>query len=189
MPLTKTEADRIVGVIQSLIATDGKAAKTPAVRQPLDARAHAGDGEGAQRELVEPAKRTTPAVFEEVDKEAMYQQFKARLLEELPVDPILLHVVMTRPEIRLSVERKEVPIEGKSLKGRIAALMGAGFLDEPKLQAHINRELDRTGGSVNSGNLGRALADFRVDGLLTFEADGWKRAPGIEVHVDRLVRS
>jgi len=117
-----------------------------------------------------------PALLEQV-----YRQFKNRLLDEARVDPILAHILTTSPEISVEVERRDVRIDGDSLKGRLAQLIAAGFFDATKPAREINKELNRTGGEVNSGNLSRALGDFRKDGFVTEESDGFVRAPGLKV--------
>lgn len=193
MPLTDKEANKLVDVIKGFVKPGAPKIEGPTLRGTIvDEVQHAGPN-GARRVHMDGAQDVftpgEPLPFSAPDEEALYQKFKTRLLEELPVDPIMLSIVMARPEIRLMVERREVSIDGKSLKGRLAALIASGFLDELKPTSAINRELDRTGGLVNSGNLARALGDFKVDGLVTKDGDGWRKAPGVNVTASMVASS
>lgn len=115
------------------------------------------------------------------DKESLYQEFKARIIDECRVDPMLLHLLTTQNEIIVDVEVREVRIDGSSLKGRIARLIASGWLKEPSSTGNIKRELMRTGTEPNGSNLSNALGDFVKDGLMVRAGDGYAAAPGIKV--------
>lgn len=119
--------------------------------------------------------------------ERFYQKVKARLLEELPVDPVLLHLIAARPEIIIDVEPRRQNIDGSSLKGRIARLMAAGFFSEGRKQNQVRVELTRTGSEPNSGGLSTAMNDNVKDGFLVRDGDLYTLAPNVKITERELV--
>jgi hypothetical protein len=65
------------------------------------------------------------------EKERLYQEFKARLIDDARIDPILLHLLTIRPEIVGEVEPRTVTLDGTSVKGRVARLMAQGWFAGP----------------------------------------------------------
>lgn len=121
-----------------------------------------------------------PFVLPELEQ--LYRQFKNRLIEECAIDPTLLHLLTTRPELVVEVERKELTLDGSTLRGRVARLIAGGWFDETRATAATRKELARTGSDPSgNNNLATALSQYRIDGFLVSEGDGWKRAPGIKV--------
>lgn len=158
--------------------------------------AGAGDRDGAARArsaMVDDsrrgagtAERTAPKTFtpeETFDNERLYQAFKARLIEEASTDPVLLRVLTERPQIEVQVKRVTLQIEGKSLKGRIAQLIAAGFFKETRTQAETQKELQRTGPSLHPANLMRALDALVSDGFLTDEGRSFREVAGMKVNI------
>lgn len=121
--------------------------------------------------------------FAEKDVEAQYQAFKARLLEECAVDPVLLHLLTARPEIVVTVERQVVELDGGAeLKGRIARLIASGFLNgATRRNSDISKELSRTGSEPAGNRLSEALDWLKKAGFLIREGDGWIKAAGVKV--------
>jgi len=78
----------------------------------------------------------------EAAEEEMYQRFKVRLMQEAPA---LIKLMTFKPEIEVSVQRQTIQVDGKSLRGRIAKLLGEGFFDSAKSNRETVKELARTG--------------------------------------------
>ena len=89
------------------------------------------------------------------DTEALYQSFKARLLAEAPA---LLKVIVSRPEIEVTVTREVLKVDGNSTRGRIARLIHEGFFDESAVtSADIGNELAKRGRALSNIELGNEL--------------------------------
>lgn len=114
-------------------------------------------------------------------EEKLYQKFKARLIDEARIDPILLQILTQRPEIIVEVEPRIVTLDGGTLKGRIARLMASGFFSDAKTQGACRAELRRTGTDPNSGQIGVLFSEFVKDGFFTREGEAYKLAPGVKV--------
>lgn len=154
----------------------GRAPNTQVVEPPPPA------AKGRGKDVVVPAAPAAPPTPAHPigDIEGIYQQVKQRLSQEAPG---LLKLLVTAPELEVSVERHVISADGKSLKGRAGILIKNGFLKEPKRHADIKREMERTGTEVNSGNLATALADLVKYGFLTREGDGYQAVAGMKVNI------
>jgi BMFP domain-containing protein YqiC len=128
-----------------------------------------------------PAPKPLPATSG--DPDALYETLKARLLSDLPNEPILLRILVQRPELRVEVAHKTVTIDGASLKGRVARLIAQGFFDDGKTQGAARSELKRTGPDVNQGNLWRTIKDLVNDGFLTVEGSDYRAVAGMKVNI------
>lgn len=114
-----------------------------------------------------------------MEEEELYQKFKARLLQEAPA---LLKLLALQPEIDVTVERKVVPLDATSMKGRIAILIANGFLDSGKRNGEIVKELARTGPTANAGRVSEALSDLIAMGIVTRAAgDRYEKNPDAKV--------
>lgn len=184
MPLKQHEADKLIDVIRELIAPtpEGKPnpkividPKTPPAAAARSLAQHTLEGTGSAGDTVQK--------FDDPKLEDLYQAFKARLLEELPVDPVLLHLLTVRPEILVDVERRIVPLDGtgSDLKGRIAKLIAAGFFAEPRLANDINNELSKTGSTASGDRMTTALDWLKKAGFLILNGRKWIAAPGVKV--------
>lgn len=176
-----SEAKVIIDAIQGLV--DGEKPKLGA----FDARAPrlvkpAGEPDAPPAPGAIEWKPNPESIFED-----FYQRVKNRLLDECQVDPVLLHLLTTRPEIVVDVEPRRMTLEGSSLKGRIARLMVAKFFDEPRRQNQVRSELMRTGTEPNSGGLSTAISDFVKDGFLVRDSDSYTLAPGVRVTEKEVV--
>lgn len=119
------------------------------------------------------------------DNEAMYQAIKRRLIEELPSDPAVMRIVVSKPELRVQVERAFIEVDGKTPKGRVARLLADGWFDgEGKTQSGTRSELSRTGPDTNSGTISTIFTGLVKDGFLTAEAGGlFRSVAGMKVNV------
>lgn len=193
------EADKLIATIRSLMEEPGAKGRTTEdaggilgrVQRPMvvDKKhsqltgdvVHVG-GELPESKPFEPIDGATGGgILSAANLEKIYRMFKDRLLAELPIDPILLHLMAVRPEILLEVERRIVKLDTGSLRGRVANVIASGFLDIARKPKAIQSEMERVGASVNNGNMVRAIGDLVSDGLLTREEDGYKKAPGVKV--------
>lgn len=118
--------------------------------------------------------------------EALFPLMQVGIIDACRIDPLLIELVQSRPEIERSVEVRKIQLDGSSLKGRIAGLMASGFYAGPKTQGATRAELRRTGGDVNSGSLSTAMNDYVKEGFFTREGDGYTLAPDIKI-TDREV--
>ena len=118
-------------------------------------------------------------------EEDLYQKFKARLLKEAHEDPAILRVLAQCPELEVAQEKVMVEVDGKSLRGRIAQLAAQGFFADERAPGHVFKELNRTGPSVNSGNVSKELTKLVGFGILTRESDGFRIAPGAKVRLKK----
>lgn len=146
--------------------------------------APAGNGKGP---AVVPAGTIQPASMKPdtapaIDVEDLYQKFKRRLIDECRVDPILLRLLAVAPEIEILIEPRVEQMNGSTLRGRIARLIGAGYFKEPRATGTVRKELARTGPDPGGGGtLGDNLGAFVRDGFLTREGGDYLVAPGIKV--------
>lgn len=190
MPLKQHEADKLIDVIRTLVAPEldrphqklnadqrkemeriekaGKSAPATMDRKTLEGTSNAGD---------------IVTHFDDPKLEELYQAFKTRLLEELPIDPVLLHLLTVRPEILVDIEKRTVNLDGTGadLKGRIARLIAAGFLSQPRRANDISNELARTGSSPAGNRLSEALDWLKKAGFLILDDRFWIAAPGVKV--------
>lgn len=120
--------------------------------------------------------------FTDLNTEKLYLAFKNRLIDEAQVDPVLLHLLTTRPEIVVEVERKLVNLDGSELKGRVARLMASGWFGTARKGGTVRTELTRTGADPGGGGaLYNVLNAYVKDGFLLREGDGYIIAPGVKV--------
>ncbi len=166
--------DRLVSgkIVGSVIPTSGRNGKSEAV----EIKALKPD------QFVPAGDLPLPRTLDADATEKLYQVFKRRMIDDARVDPILLHLLTQQNEIRVEVERQVVRLDGGTLKGRCARLMAQGWFVQPKTTAATRRELARVGTDPSGNdNLRKALADYRAQGFLTEEGDGWQIAPGVSV--------
>lgn len=180
--MKRHEAQALIDVIQRFTSDDEPKDRAAAAgKGPAKVSAVAGRQQPAEvtRGAADVAERFTSTA---VDEEALYQRFKERFIEEARIDPVLLHLIATRPEIVVEVEPRVVKVDGSSAKGRVARLMAQGWFTEPRAVAAVRAELKRTGSDPGGGGtLYDVLGAFKRDGFLVDEAQGYKIAPGVKV--------
>lgn len=213
MPLKQHEADKLIDVIRELVAPTSAGKSDPKIviepkkcdHKFIDSNncAKCGDHISSIERKQAPVGKALPSDdklrrsimegtgnvgdivtrFDDPKLEDLYQQFKVRLLEELPVDPVLLHLLTVRPEILVDVERRTINLDGtgSDLKGRIARLIAAGFLAEPRRAGAIASELGRTGTSPAGNRLTEALDWLKKAGFLILDGNVWIAAPGVKI--------
>ncbi len=120
--------------------------------------------------------------------ERLYREFKARFINDAKIDPILLHLIQSRPEIVVEIERQVVRVDGTTLKGRVARLIAGGYFGEMRLTGTVKKELMRTGPEPNGGNLSTTLGGLVTDGFLTRDGDGYIAAPGCTVSEEIITK-
>jgi hypothetical protein len=118
-------------------------------------------------------------------EEALYQKFKARLLEELRTEPAILKILATAPELEVTVERQVIEIDGKTLRGRLAQLVAEDFFAEPRKANHAYKELQRIGFTCGNANVYKEVDNLTAVGILTKEAGGYRIAPGAKVNLKK----
>jgi hypothetical protein len=114
----------------------------------------------------------------ETDGDLLYESIKARLMQE---SPSLIKLLVTKPEIEVTVQRKILPLNEQSLKGRVARLLKQGFFSVPRSQSGIRAEMKRTGPDVNTGALYNTLEALKADGFLTRPGSEYVVAEGMVI--------
>jgi len=182
MPLKHEEAEKLIEAIRELVApahqpSNPRHKLEPKGQKPngqaLTLDRHTLEGTGSAGDTVQ--------AFDVPQLEELYQAFKARLLAELPIDPIMLHVLATRPEIVVDVERQVLNLDASTIKGRIAIVAAGGYMNEPRSQADIRKQMERTGPTVNTGDLSKAMRSLLSTGIVVVDNDRWTLAPGVKV--------
>lgn len=108
----------------------------------------------------------------ETDLERAYEVFKARLVAEAPG---ILEVLTIRPELIVRVQRQTITVDGETLRGRIAALIAGGFIDEAQTTSTVMAELSRRGFGTAAPNVSKELGELARMGFLTRD-NKWYRA-------------
>jgi hypothetical protein len=191
--VNKHEADRLIAVIRELAEEDiaplkltappaapknGRIVLDPKPAAPVSDKALAADIAGGHSIL----GHYPPASITAEQMEKMYQQFKARLLDELPTDPVALQLLTTRPEIVLEIEPRVVTLNGGMLKGRVARLIASGWFASVRATSACRRELARTGADPGGGgNLSAMLSELKREGFLVESGGSWVAAPNIKI--------
>lgn len=116
----------------------------------------------------------------QIDEEALYQRFKARLAKEAPA---LLKVLSLKTELQVTVERQVIEIDGKTVRGRLAKLVADGWFDQMKSGHAAYVELERTGGAGAKPNVYKALDYLSEIGIVTKETNGYQVVPGAKINI------
>lgn len=187
MSLTKQEADALIDTIRGFV-DKGQGAQRAVDLTLAD---KAGSLKAGQRTagtvtgtalvaLAADGNGNTGLTADQIER--LYQIFKARFIDDAKVDPVLLHLVTTRPEMILEFERKIVSLDAKSMKGRVAQLIASGWFKDIRATSAVRRELARIGSDPGGGGtLSDQLSSLQRDGFLTREGDGWQVAAGIKI--------
>jgi hypothetical protein len=152
----------------------------------------------AAKEHAQTAPDTVPAVLtmadapqrtkfrgdEPIADEAMYQAFKARLIEELPSDARVMEIIVSRPELRVRVKRHVIEIDGSSLRGRIGRLIAEGFFGQARTSAQLLDELLKRGADRPSNiELGLELKALCEMGFFTRDNKWYSLVAGMKVNI------
>lgn len=152
-----------------------RAGAAEAYAEPVD-----DDGRGAGAGSTRAAQ--TEGNGQVVD-EATYQAIKARLLTELPREPVFVRVLQDYPELEVKRTRRTIEVDGATLKGRLAGLIAEGFFDQPKKGYAAFMELQRLGAKVAKPGVYNMCDQFAKDGFLTKEGDGYQAVAGMKVNI------
>lgn len=123
------------------------------------------------------------SVSETFENEALYQAFKARLIEELPSDSRVLQIVTARPELRVEVRRRVIEVDGESLRGRIARLIAGEWWANARTSAEVLAELQKSGISPSNIELGNELKALMQMGFLSRDNKWYSVVEGMKVNV------
>jgi hypothetical protein len=115
----------------------------------------------------------------------LYKAIKAKLIEELPSDPAVMRIVVSRPELRVEVERAVVTADGSTWLGRTAQLIAEGYFDTPRKAGEVFREAQRRGQSGVAPRADEACKKLHTMGFLTREPEGFLAVPGMKVNIVR----
>lgn len=102
------------------------------------------------------------------EEEALFQRFKARLMQEAPA---LIKLLTLKPELELTIERQVIQVDGKTLRGRLAKLIADDFFTVGRSNRDAVKELARTGGTVHDSRCLDAIRELIALGFL-YRTDG-----------------
>lgn len=115
-------------------------------------------------------------------EEKLYAKFKNRFIEDMSIDPVLLHLAATRPEIHIAAEPRVIELTEASLIGRVAKMIAKDFFVTPVRPGQVLKRLAETGGQAHPSRLSDMLGELVVYGFLE-RADGntYVSVPGFKV--------
>ncbi|NOT09108.1 MAG: hypothetical protein HOP28_12990 [Gemmatimonadales bacterium] len=120
--------------------------------------------------------------------DALYHEFKTRLLRE----PSVLRVLAEQPEIRVEIERVVIDARADTLRGRIARLIADDFFADGQSAPAAQKELGRRGLDPGPANVYKELDALALLGFLTIEQGKddrsrprkeYRAVPGMKVNV------
>jgi hypothetical protein len=119
---------------------------------------------------------------DEAQYEAIYQWMRARARR----DPDIIAMLVTKPELRISVARPVLELDESSIIGRIGILITKKFFDTPKTSQDVFRELVRIGhisakAVKLGGKVGQDVSKLASLGFLTYETDGYQSVPDMKI--------
>lgn len=177
--MRKQEAEVLIDAIKKMLEPEAKGE----ARRSLDVIATAG-GKATTEAIIPIASGNGPTRFSlNADEfERLYLRIKNRFIDDARIDPILLQLLTTRPELVVEVEPRIVTLDTGNLKGRVARLLANGFFSSSRATSAVRKELARTGADPGGGgSLSDVLGGYVRDGFLVREGDGYLLAPGVKV--------
>lgn len=112
--------------------------------------------------------------------DALFAEFKRRLL----ADPgVVAAIARSRPEIEVTVTRRQVAMTEMSLIGRLAKLIAEGFFDGGRTASAAHTELQRLGRGSAKPNVYRECDKLAEMGFLTKEENGYRAVDGMKINV------
>lgn len=121
----------------------------------------------------------TPANVATPNHEELYESILARLLKE----PAIIELRKSKPEIRVSETREVIDVDGKTLRGRLARLIVAGYFNEAHTASAAWAELQRLGFSTAKPNVYKECDLLAEMGFLTKEVSGYQAVPEMKVNI------
>lgn len=131
--------------------------------------------------VTEPAKKSyTPE--QSFDNEALYQAFKARLIEEAP--GVLATLTKTTPEIDVVLKREKIKMDTTNTDGRIAYLIAQGFFNMHRVCSEVVAELANRGLPTMAPTAGNGLKKLAEMGFLIAKEKGrYAAVEGMKVNI------
>jgi hypothetical protein len=111
------------------------------IEQSLD-RVQKNASKAVELRAIAPPTTANGSVGDVPNLEDLYQLIVARLRADAPA---ILKMVAQSPELHVTIERPVVEVDGKTLRGRLVALLADGFFDEPTAGNAAYNELTRVG--------------------------------------------
>lgn len=174
--MNRHEGDRLIKVIQELMAEEGAASVRGGKTRPERPAPPARDQEKDHHEIGQLPKLEADFL------ERIFLEFKNRMIDELRLDPVLVQLITQQKEIEIIIEPRIVQMDGGTLRGRVARLVGQGWANEPRATSAFRTELTRTGNDPGGGgSLSTVLGEFVRDGFLVRAGDRWQKAPDLKV--------
>lgn len=108
----------------------------------------------------------------------------AELRRQIEADPVLMKLLMSRPEIEVTVKREIVKMDASTQPGMLAFFVSEGFFDEARSTSDAVAELKRRGQPVHPANVSRDLGNLAKKGFLFREEGNTFRAvPGMKINI------
>lgn len=127
------------------------------------------------------ASRATEPISELLIGNDLYEAIKRKLIAEAPA---LLKVLVSKPELRVEVQRQVIEANDTTLLGRVAMLLSEGFFEEATSANTAHNELVRRGKGNAKPNVYKACDQLTTMGFLTKEPQGgYKAVAGMKVNV------
>lgn len=116
-----------------------------------------------------------------VSTDALYQDFKRRLLAE----PAVLKVLNQKPELEIETKRHTVTADGSSALGMTARLIADGFFETTQTSTTAWNEVKRFGFGGIAARIYEACEKLTAMGFLTYEGKGigYRAVPGMKVNI------
>lgn len=127
-----------------------------------------------------PARARVEPMPEVATNDDLYDAIKRRLIAEAPV---LLKVLLEKPELEIEVRRATVTADGTGWLGRTALLITEGFFDSPQKSGDVFKELARRGATGISARADEACKSLLAKGFLTREEEGYRAVKGMKVRI------
>jgi len=132
------------------------------------------------------AKETKTAAGFNAGDEAQYEAIYQWIRDRARRDPELLSLLVSKPELRIKVERPVLELDGGSIGGRIGILITKKFFETPKTSQDVFRELVRIGhlspkAVKLGGKVGQEIGKLATLGFLTLEASGYQSVPEMKI--------
>lgn len=178
------EIRRMVEALAKLVASSqsGRHDLTPKGQELLrDEEARStftvGQGNGGTMGKAE----TKPAKDFNAGDEAQYEAIYQWIRDRARRDPELLTLLVSKPELRIQVERPVLEANGNSLRGALGMLITKGFFKSPAKGQAAYEELMRMGRNPSKPNVYRECDALAALGFLTKEADGYQSVPDMKI--------
>jgi hypothetical protein len=114
-----------------------------------------------------------------LDKEALFQEFRERLLAE----PTVLRVLAAQPEIQIENRKEVLQLSIKEPRGKLAQLLHGGFFERPATGSAAFSELKKRGQPVAKGTVYDACKFLAEKGFLYVLEDGFQEVPGVRKRI------